>query len=345
MSNKAIFLDRDNTIIEDPGYISHPDQVRLMHGAVKALTEFKLMGYKLVVITNQSAVARGIITESVLSDIHERLNILLAGKGAQLDGIYYCPYHPDGVIPKYRRDSEDRKPNPGMLLKAAREMDIDLGQSWVIGNEARDIEAGKRAGCKTIQIEAATRPTFTNMKKTADSEPDYRAVNMKEAVNIIKQQYRMESKPPARGISILRSRFRRDPEPEREPVREPEPAPVVQERPARRRQQPVVEEQPAVPKQTVVVEQPAAEAGSPEQVLGEILKELKSINRSSPRGDFSITRLLAGVLQIVVLFCLLIGVWLLMEPNRKNDLIMITLGFSIVIQLMSLSLYMMQGRK
>jgi len=150
MSNKAVFLDRDNTLIEDPGYINHPDQVKLLEGVAEALIELKAMGYKLIVVSNQSAVARGIVTEKVLAQIHDRLKQLLAERGAYLDRIYYCPYHPDGVVPKYRKESDWRKPNPGMLLTAADQMDIDLNQSWMIGNSSRDIEAGLRAGCKTI---------------------------------------------------------------------------------------------------------------------------------------------------------------------------------------------------
>ena len=106
MSNKAIFLDRDNTIIEDPGYINNPDQVKLLEGVTEPLSELKAMGYKLVVVSNQSAVARGIVTEEALGQIHKRLEQLLAEKGVSLDRIYYCPYHINGVIPKYRKDSD-----------------------------------------------------------------------------------------------------------------------------------------------------------------------------------------------------------------------------------------------
>jgi len=157
MSNKAVFLDRDNTLIEDPGYINHPDQVKLLEGVAEALIELKALGYKLIVVSNQSAVARGIVTEKVLAQIHDRLKQLLAERGAYLDRIYYCPYHPDGVVPKYRKESDWRKPNPGMLLTAADQMDIDLNQSWMIGNSSRDIEAGLRAGCKTISSGRATQ--------------------------------------------------------------------------------------------------------------------------------------------------------------------------------------------
>ena len=134
MANRAIFLDRDDTLIEDPGYINSPDQVKLLAGVPQALIELKAMGYKLVVVSNQSAVARGIITEKVLARIHDRLKQLLAEKGASLDRIYYCPHHPDGVIEKYRKESDSRKPNPGMLLTAAEQMDIDLRHSWLIGD-------------------------------------------------------------------------------------------------------------------------------------------------------------------------------------------------------------------
>jgi D-glycero-D-manno-heptose 1,7-bisphosphate phosphatase len=152
MAQKAIFLDRDDTLIEDPGYINHPDQVKLIKGVARALVEFKELGYVLIVVSNQSGVARGIVSEEGLAEIHDRLKELLAKEGAFLDQIYYCPFHPDGVIDRYRKESDLRKPKPGMLLTAADEMDIDLGQSWMIGNSDRDIIAGSQAGCSTILI-------------------------------------------------------------------------------------------------------------------------------------------------------------------------------------------------
>ena len=100
MSNKAVFLDRDDTLIKDPGYINDPSQVKLLSGASEALVELKEMGYKRVIVTNQSGVARGIVTEGVLRKIHKRLQKLLEHEGASIEGVYYCPYHPDGVIEK-----------------------------------------------------------------------------------------------------------------------------------------------------------------------------------------------------------------------------------------------------
>jgi D,D-heptose 1,7-bisphosphate phosphatase len=194
MADKAIFLDRDDTLIEDPGFINHPDQVKLLDGVAEALTELKALGYKLIVASNQSGVARGIVSEKTLGQIHDRLRQLLTESGAHLDGIYYCPYHPDGVVPKYRKDSDLRKPNPGMLLAAADEMNIDLNQSWLIGNSDRDIEAGLKAGCQTILINQSPHQKLT---EPGQSNPDYRAVNMREAANIIKKYHRSFRELPA----------------------------------------------------------------------------------------------------------------------------------------------------
>ena len=184
MSGKAVFFDRDNTLIEDPGYINHPHQVKLLPGAAGALVKLKQLGYKLIVVSNQSAVARGIVTENVLAEIHDRLKQLFAAEGAYLDQIYYCPYHPDGSVEKYRKQSDLRKPNPGMLLLAAEEMDLDLSASWMVGDSFDDVIAGRQAGCKTILIKPLIGPTFPEAGRP---RPDYQAVNIKEAANIIKR--------------------------------------------------------------------------------------------------------------------------------------------------------------
>ena len=183
MADKAVFLDRDDTLIDDPGYISDPSQVELLPGAADALIGLKKMGYKTIVVSNQSGVARGIVTEEGLNKIHTRLKGLLSRQGAYLDAIYYCPYHPDGSIPQYRKESKMRKPNPGMLLKAAEEMDIDLENSWMVGDSYRDVAAGKNSGCRTILINSSVKPAI---KTKEDPEPDKKAVNIVEAANIIK---------------------------------------------------------------------------------------------------------------------------------------------------------------
>jgi len=318
MSNKAIFLDRDDTLIEDPGYINHPDQVKLLDGIDKSLIELKAMGYKLIVVSNQSGVARGIVSEQALDEIHNRLKQLLAEKGAPLDRIYYCPYHPDGVIAKYRKESDWRKPNPGMLLAAADEMDIDLSQSWMIGNSSRDVEAGLQAGCKTI---LTNHPSHYKEHKLGEPNPDYRAVNIKEAVNIIKKHRRSASENPIQN----------------------QPLPQILTKPLLQTAEEPHQPQPAEPK-AAPAEQNISGNRS-EQLLDCILEQLKSMRRNDMFGEFSITRLMAGIVQIIVLLCLLISIWFLMSPTRQDNTVLITLAFAMVLQVMALTFYIMHGRK
>jgi len=338
MADKAIFLDRDDTLIRDTGYLNHPDQVRLIEGVVKSLVELKNMDYKLIVVTNQSAVARGIITEKMLDDIHQRLQTLLSAKGAQLDAIYYCPYHPDGVIQKYRTESDERKPNPGMILRAAKEKDIDLSSSWLIGNSDRDIEAGQRAGCRTILIIKRSRLIQI---RTKGPQPDFQAVNMKEAINIIKKHRRLPARNQVkRTIAAPAGKTEEEIE---KPVRKK----ITRHR-AVVTEEVTAEQKPSTEQKPNAEQRPSNEAASQangDQLLNGVLRELKTMQRTERYGEFSLARLIAGVLQIVVVFCLLISLWLLMEPNRNNELILITLGFAAVIQLMTLSFYIMREGK
>jgi len=321
MAEKAIFLDRDDTLIEDPGYISDPDQVQLIDGIPEALSQLRSLGYKLILTSNQSGVARGIVTEDVLSTIHERLEQLLAEKGAYLDNIYYCPYHPDGVIKKYRRESDLRKPSPGMLLKAAEDMDIDLKESWAIGDSARDIEAGLRAGCRTILIESTSEK---HGLRDDETKADFKAVNMREAVNIIKKHLRTSDEDTLEHA-----------ETEHIAVEEEQPEPQVTEEP-----------ETPVTQMTPPTDRPLQDSELSEQeLLRNILEQLKNMQRQEMFGEFSIMKFLAGMIQIIVLFCLLLCVWLIMSPTREDSAIFITLGFAMVLQMMSLTFYIIQGRK
>lgn len=374
MSDKAIFFDRDDTLIEDPGYISSPEQVKLLTGVPRALIELKALGYKLVVVTNQSAVARGIVTEKVLGDIHKRLEQLLAEENAFLDRIYYCPYHPEGAVKKYRQESELRKPNPGMLLKAAEEMDLDLDRSWCVGNSGSDIEAGLRASCKTILIDPPSRQIRL---KPGEPRPDYKAINIKEVVNIVKKYHRSmaeaeaETQPePAEEAETIEQETETA-----EPVVQ-DTEPVVQDaEPAKQEAEPVLQDaEPAmqVAEQAPTVEElgisteeeqqlesalqePQAEPAEQaereiadegtEQLLKSINAQLKNMQRTNMFGEFSIMRLIAGIIQIIVLFCLLISIWFLISPNRQDSSVFIALGFAMVLQVMSLTFYIMHGRK
>jgi D-glycero-D-manno-heptose 1,7-bisphosphate phosphatase len=151
----AVFLDRDDTLIHNDGDLGDPDQVRLMPGVPEGLRALRRAGFRLVVVTNQGGVARGRYTEDDVDLVHRRIAELVdeaAGEVDLLERFYYCPYHPDAAVAAYRRDHFWRKPRPGMLLQAARDLDLDLGSSWLIGDRPRDVEAGRTAGCRTILL-------------------------------------------------------------------------------------------------------------------------------------------------------------------------------------------------
>jgi D-glycero-D-manno-heptose 1,7-bisphosphate phosphatase len=140
----AIFLDRDGTLIEECSYITRPDQVRLLHGAAAAVRQLRQAGFACVVVTNQSAVGKGLISLAELGHIHVEMLRQLRDEGAVLDGLYSCPFSPN----KTRIDHPDRKPAPGMLLRAARELHLDLSSSWMVGDRESDVLAGRNAGCR-----------------------------------------------------------------------------------------------------------------------------------------------------------------------------------------------------
>ncbi|HEY4134066.1 MAG TPA: D-glycero-beta-D-manno-heptose 1,7-bisphosphate 7-phosphatase [Alphaproteobacteria bacterium] len=145
----AVFLDRDGTIVEDVDYLTRPEQLRLIPGAAAAIRTLNARAVPVVVVTNQSAVARGLLSEDELAAVHGELRARLAAEGARLDAIYYCPHHPEGSG-AYRRDCDCRKPMPGMLRQAARDLGLDLAASAMVGDSVRDLEAGAAAGCRTL---------------------------------------------------------------------------------------------------------------------------------------------------------------------------------------------------
>ncbi|WP_407431270.1 D-glycero-alpha-D-manno-heptose-1,7-bisphosphate 7-phosphatase [Arcticibacter sp.] len=153
MRSKAVFMDKDGTLIVDVPFNVNPDLIRLQAHAIEGLKRIKQLDYELIVITNQSGVAHGYFEESELRQVEEKLRELLAEHDLSLDAFYYCPHHPEGSVGRYAIDCGSRKPQPGMILKAAEDRNIDLNESWMIGDILHDIEAGNRAGCRTILID------------------------------------------------------------------------------------------------------------------------------------------------------------------------------------------------
>ena len=149
----AVFLDRDGTLIEHVPYLSDPALVRLLPGAAETLKRLRHAGFACVLVTNQSAIGRGMLTEDRLDQIHAELHRQLAAAGASLDAIYYCPDAPSSDD-RTLVESRDRKPGPGMLLRAAADLNLDLGSSWMIGDLVSDVLAGLNAGCRSILVES-----------------------------------------------------------------------------------------------------------------------------------------------------------------------------------------------
>lgn len=183
MSNIAVFLDKDGTLVDNVPYNVDPDLITLNAGVGNGLNTLYQAGYQLVVVSNQSGVARGFFPESSLILVEQRLrDLLLEEANATLAGFYYCPHHPQGSIRKYAIDCPCRKPSPGMLMKAARDLNINLAKSWLIGDILDDIEAGRRAGCRTILINNGSE---TEWVLTPDREPHFIVANMEDAARTI----------------------------------------------------------------------------------------------------------------------------------------------------------------
>lgn len=179
---RAVFLDKDGTLIEDVPYNVDPKQIRLTEGALEAVRSLHQAGYHLFIITNQSGIARGYFPESALAAVEQHLRELFQSVGVRLAGFYYCPHHPDGSITHYTTHCDCRKPQPGLLHRAASEHQIDLEQSWFIGDILNDIEAGRRAGCRTILIDNGNE---TEWQLSPQRLPHHTANNLPEAANVI----------------------------------------------------------------------------------------------------------------------------------------------------------------
>jgi D-glycero-D-manno-heptose 1,7-bisphosphate phosphatase len=182
MSNRAVFLDRDGTINEEIGYLSDPEQVALIPGAAEALLRLKSAGFMLVVVSNQSGVARGLFTEDELHKVNLKLSNLLEQKGASVDAYYFCPHHPHhGEM----LDCECRKPKTGMAVSASEKFGIDLSRSYFVGDKATDIELGVNAGGKTVLVLTGFGNGEKALLKEKGIEPDMVSANLPEAADWI----------------------------------------------------------------------------------------------------------------------------------------------------------------
>jgi D-glycero-D-manno-heptose 1,7-bisphosphate phosphatase len=342
MPERAIFLDRDNTIIEDPdGYLGDPAKVKLLPGAATAIASMGRMGYRIIVASNQSGVARGMFTEEDVQAVNDEMSRQLKEfGGASIDASYYCPFHPEATVSQFKMDHEWRKPKPGMLLQAAEDFSLDLGQSWMIGDMPRDIAAGAAAGCRTILIRDPDHPAPDNESNSLPVSPNFIVKSLADAARIILREGR--NPHPDLVIKPL-------PLPAARPAAPAVPAPeavtptIVKAAPPAVPTETQSESQPESPKQspepaapaspatpsgvTVQIDEQAladrlarviAQVSTPaaskpdsalRPVLDEILAQLRQQSRQQDMADFSPARMVAIIAQVAVAICLLMATW------------------------------------
>jgi D,D-heptose 1,7-bisphosphate phosphatase len=194
---RAVFIDKDGTLVVDVPYNVDPGRIRLAPRAAEALGLLAEAGFGLYLVSNQSGVARGYFTEDDLRPVEEHIRFLLATQGLALDGVYWCPHHPEGVVPPYAVSCTCRKPEPGMLVRAAAEHDLDLGASWVLGDILDDVAAAHRAGCRGVMVDVGNE---TEWVSGPGRTPDYLAKDLADAARfIVRDTARLGREEAARG--------------------------------------------------------------------------------------------------------------------------------------------------
>ncbi|HEX4124389.1 MAG TPA: HAD family hydrolase [Tepidisphaeraceae bacterium] len=269
MTRPGIFFDRDNTLIVNDGYLGDPEKVVLIDGAAEGIAELRKMGFVIVVFSNQSGVARGLFDESAVHAVNARLDEMLLDhdQGAIIDRHEFCPFHPEGTVEEYRKESPLRKPGPGMIHQAAEKLQLDLAGSWVIGDAGRDIEAGKAAGCRTILFTPAGLAPSPAAAASPTTPADFTVSTLADAVATITAH----APPPA-----IAAPSSDPPAPRRgEAAGSPPPSPPTPS--------------PATP----------LSLAKTELLLEQILDEFRRHRDRPP--DFAVSKLLAGITQVLAL--------------------------------------------
>lgn len=185
--NHAVFIDRDGTISEEVGYINHTSRFRLFPYAAAAIEQLHEAGYLAILVTNQAGVARGYFSEDMVKAVHQRMTEELEASGATLDAVYYCAHHPSVGEPPYRYDCDCRKPKPGLLLRAASDFNLDLTNSWMVGDRYSDVELARNAGVKSVLVLSGYgRGEWEHQRDNWTILPDLVAEDLLEAVSLIR---------------------------------------------------------------------------------------------------------------------------------------------------------------
>jgi len=183
---RAVFIDRDGTISEEVGYINHPSRFHVFPYAAAAIKQLNDAGWLAIVVTNQAGVARGYFSEDMIQTVHAEMTKELEDGGARLDAVYYCAHHPSVGEPPYRFDCDCRKPKPGLIAHAARDFNIDLAESWMVGDRYSDVELARNAGVKSMFVLSGYgRGEWEHQRSSWTEQPDQVAENLLEAVRVI----------------------------------------------------------------------------------------------------------------------------------------------------------------
>ena len=310
MPDRAVFLDRDNTIIDNDGYLGDSSKVKLLTGAATALAALRSLGFRLIVISNQSGVARGMFSEADVESVNQEMcRQLRENAGAHIDASYYCPYHPEAVVPEYRMDHDWRKPKPGMLKQAAADFNLDLAQSWMIGDMPRDIACGAAVGCRTILLRDPNHPAPENETNSLDISPNFIVKTLADAARIIAR----EGGSLHRDLvpTVLNSPKPEPPVPNPyEAATAPVAVPATPAAPAA----PTLDVDSVVAKVTERLGKTMAATQTPsnskiDKALEELVVQLRQQNRQADMPEFSLSRLAAMIVQVLVILLLLVGMY------------------------------------
>lgn len=374
MKRPAVFFDRDNTLIVSDGYLGDPSKVVLVEGAADAVARARSLGYAVVIFSNQSGVARGMFSEDDVHRVNARVDEMLLDQNpaAVIDRHEFCPYHPDGTVEPYAKESELRKPRPGMIHQAAERLALDLSRSWVVGDAPRDIEAGKAAGCKTIWYKDPRLPPSMAARELMLIVPDAVVSTLKEAIDVIAREALLNrsSGPAEIAPAPARAQVAAPPpapspmhlapapaEPETSPAEESVAvaAPLVPEAPAETRRSSAVgprsvssakplaqilaQKRAAAQQPPPAIQETPPPAAAPvstariEELAEQILQELQR-REDRAEHDFSISKLLAGIVQVIAVAVLLLA-WFLYrasaEPVLLTALFLQTLTIALLI--------------
>jgi D-glycero-D-manno-heptose 1,7-bisphosphate phosphatase len=294
MKRPAVFFDRDNTLIVADGFLGDPATVVLVDGAPDAVARVRQYGFRVVTISNQSGVARGLFDEAAVIAVNQRLSELLqeANPAAVIDRHEFCPFHPDAVVERYKQDSFLRKPKPGMILAAAAELSLDLGRSWVVGDAPRDIEAGRAAGCRTVLLKDPGIAPSPAAAEATDATADFTVGSLREAIDLIARE--SLCKPPVKIPSAGAA------------AASPAPDPTTSQR-----EEAMTDDttgpSASTPVSAVPPPPPQSHPGLTEleRRADQILLELRRRDERPP--DFSVSKLLAGIVQVLSLAILFLA--------------------------------------